>query len=300
MCSHPTITYAARTGNRKGAMKVRVESESIVQRQSSERRGEQYSLAKILGIWALAAVPMGILGWMGWIVSPLLVSNFGLDPLGVFVTRLVLITLGLVWLFVLSMIFVRREEGDLHWATVKRRLRLNAPREPDTGQPRARLWLWVLPFLVAVVVVELVLNTPLENAWASVFPFLAEPAGYGFDAIFESQEILAGLEGAWWFFALFVIFAAFNTILGEEFLFRGVLLPKMEGVFGRWSWVANGVLFGLYHVHQPWGIPNSVITGLLYTFPAYRFRSTWMSIIVHSAQSVFFAILVLGVVLGLA
>jgi len=27
-------------------------------------RGEQYSLAKILGIWALAAVPMGILGWM--------------------------------------------------------------------------------------------------------------------------------------------------------------------------------------------------------------------------------------------
>jgi uncharacterized protein len=41
--------------------------------------------------------------------------------------------------------------------------------------------------------------------------------------------------GAWWFFALFVVFAAFNTILGEEFLFRGVLLPRMEGVFGRWS-----------------------------------------------------------------
>ena len=63
--------------------------------------------------------------------------------------------------------------------------------------------------------------------------------------------------------------------------------------------MANGVLFGLYHVHQPWGIPNSVLTGLLYTFPAYRFRSTWMSIILHSAQSVFIAFLVLGVVLGL-
>ena len=279
---------------------MRVESESIVQRQSSERRGEQYSLAKILGIWALAAVPMGILGWMGWIVSPLLASNFGLDPLGVFVTRLVLITLGLVWVFVLSMIFVRREEGDLRWATVKRRLRLNAPREPATGQPRARLWLWVVPFLVAVAMVELVLNTPLENAWVSVFPFLAEPQGYSFDAIFGSQEVLARLEGAWWFFALFVIQGAFNTILGEEFLFRGVLLPKMEGVFGRGSWVANSILFGLYHVHKPWGIPNSVFTGLLYTFPAYRYRSTWMSIILHSAQSVFFAFLVLGVVLGLA
>ena len=28
----------------------------------SETQSEQYSLAKILGIWALAAVPMGILG----------------------------------------------------------------------------------------------------------------------------------------------------------------------------------------------------------------------------------------------
>ena len=167
-----------------------------------ERRSEQYSLAKILGIWALAAVPMGILGW---IVFPLLAPDFESDPLGSGVTRVVLLTLGLVWLFVLSMIIVRREEGDLRWATVKRRLRLNAPREPATGEPRARLWLWVVPFLVAVAVVELVLNSPLENAWVSVFPFLAEPAGYSFDAIFESREILGRLEGAWWFFALFVM-----------------------------------------------------------------------------------------------
>jgi uncharacterized protein len=295
----------AKTGNRKGEVKTmygRTNSEggSMKIRAKGQLDSEQYSLAKILGIWVLAAAPMGILGWMGWIVSPLLASNFGLDPVGVFVTRLVLIMLGLVWLFVLSMIVVRREEGDLRWVTVKRRLRLNTPREPATGVPRARLWLWVVPFLVGVTVVELVLGSPLENAWASVFPFLAEPAGYGFDSIFESQEILAGLEGAWWFLALFVIFAVFNTILGEEFLFRGVLLPKMEGVFGRGSWVANSILFGLYHVHLPWVIPNAVLTGLLYTFPAYRFRSTWMSIILHSAQSVFFAFLVLGVVLGLA
>jgi membrane protease YdiL (CAAX protease family) len=184
------------------------------------------------------------------------------------------------------MITVRQEEGDLRWATVKQRLRLNAPRELTTGEPRPRLWLWVVPFLVVVTVVEVVLASPIDNAWVSVFPFFAEPACYSFDAIFQSQEILARLEGAWWFFAAFVIMSVFNTILGEEFLFRGVLLPKMEGVFGRWSWVANGILFGLYHVFQPWGIPGSVLTGLLYTFPAYCFRSTWMSIIVHSTQSV--------------
>jgi membrane protease YdiL (CAAX protease family) len=274
-----------------------VERGSTVQGASRERRSEQYSLAKILGIWALAAAPMGFLGW---IVLPLIAPDSGSDPLGFGVTRLVLLALGLVWLFVLSMIIVRREEGDLRWRTLKRRLRLNTPRDPTTGEPRARLFLWVVPFLLAVAIVELVLNTPIENAWVSVFPFLAEPPGYSPDTFLGSQEILARLEGAWWFFALFVVQAAFNTIFGEELLFRGVLLPRMEGVFGRGSWVANGVLFGFYHVHQPWGIPNSVLTGLLYTYPAYRYRSTWMSIILHSAQSVYIAFLVLGVVLGLA
>ena len=144
---------------------------------------EQYSLAKILGIWALAVAPMGILGW---VVPPLVAPDFESDPLGSGVTRIVLITLGLVWLFVLSMIIVRREEGDLRWATLKQRLRLNVPREPSTEVPRAMLWLWVVPFLVGVVVIELLLASALENAWVSVVPFLAEPqGGYSFDAILE-------------------------------------------------------------------------------------------------------------------
>jgi hypothetical protein len=38
----------------------------MAQRTSSESPSEQYSLAKILGIWALAAIPMGILGWIAF------------------------------------------------------------------------------------------------------------------------------------------------------------------------------------------------------------------------------------------
>jgi hypothetical protein len=45
----------------------------MAQRTSSESPSEQYSLAKILGIWALATIPMGILGWIAF---PLLASDF--------------------------------------------------------------------------------------------------------------------------------------------------------------------------------------------------------------------------------
>src|SRR6476659_1230861 len=90
------------------------ESQTTAHSTPSTRQSAQYSLAEILGLWALAAAPMGILGW---IVFPRLAPDFASDPLGAGVTRLGLLTLGLVWLFVLSLIIVRREEGDLRWAT---------------------------------------------------------------------------------------------------------------------------------------------------------------------------------------
>jgi len=190
----------------------------------------QYTLWQILGIWALVALPMGILSW---VVFPAVSPDFRVDPLGAGVTRLVLLTIGLIWLFILSMIIVRKEEGNLRWATIKRRLRLNTPRDPKTGETRRRLWLLVIPVMIASVGFDLALVPIVQKLWVSLFPFLAEPPGYGLGTVLGSQEILDRLVGAWWFFGLFVVLSVFNVFLGEELFFRGVLLPKMEGVFGR-------------------------------------------------------------------
>ena len=266
--------------------------------QKAVETKEQYSLAQILGIWALAALPMAILGW---VVYPALVPDLETNPVGAGVTRMNVITVGLIWQFVLAMIIVRREEGDLRWATIRRRLRLNTTRDPKTGEPRGRLWLWLVILVIGVLLKDIISSSGLINFWVSIFPFFEAPPGYEAGAILGSAEVQAQLVGAWWFLGLFVVNAVFNTILGEEFLFRGVLLPKMEGVFGKWDWVANGVLFGLYHLHQPWGMLRTIIGGsLLWSLPAKHFKSTWIAIAVHSVQSVYIIFLVLGIVLGLA
>jgi membrane protease YdiL (CAAX protease family) len=206
----------------------------------------------------------------------------------------------MIWLFVLSMIIVWREEGDLRWETIKRRLRLNAPQDPKTGKTRRRLWLWIIPFIIGNIVWGVAITPFAEKLWVSIFPFLAEPPGYSSAVLFESQEILQRLVGAWWFLGLFVVSSVFN-ILGEEFLFRGVLLPRMQGVFGKWNWVANGALSAFYHLHQPWTIAANVIQGVfVLAFPRWRFRSTWMGVIVHSVENVFGGLLTLGIILGLA
>lgn len=272
-----------------------MENEPNAQADVAAEMGKQYSLAKILGIWALAAVPMGILGW---VVAPALSAD--LDPLAAATTRIWALTVGLIWQFVLSMIIVRREAGDLRWATIRRRLRLNTPRNPKSGKPQARLWLWVVPFVGIFFLSVIVLAPKLEPLWVSLFPFLAEPPSFAFGSLLESPDIMAQLVGNWGFVALIVLLSVFN-IFGEGFLFRGALLPKMNGVFGKWDWVANGLLFTLYHVHQPWGFLSTLIEDIFaITFPAKRFRSTWMAIIIHGAQSVFFLVIVLGLVLGLA
>ena len=49
------------------------------------------------------------------------------------------------------------------------------------------------------------------------------------------------------------------TILGEELLFRGYLLPRMNGAFGRGDWVVNGLLFTVYHLHVPWAMPATLL-----------------------------------------
>jgi uncharacterized protein len=106
-------------------------------------------------------------------------------------------------------------------------------------------------------------------------------------------------SGAWGWFAVIVALAIFNTVLGEELLFRGLLLPRMRGVFGKRDWVANGAMFALYHLHMPWTILNTFVDGIfLNAYPSRRFQSAWMGIIVHSAQSVAIVGLVLALVLA--
>jgi uncharacterized protein len=259
---------------------------------------QQYSLIKILGIWAAAVVPMVVLGW---VVAPLLGDGIDLgvgDENREAFARAGLLTIGLIWQFVLAMAIIRREEGDLRWSTIRRRCWLNAPRDPETGHSRAKLWLWLVPLIILFGVLQ---TLPLQDLWEKALPFLGEPDKYSLDMIMASEERKGALEGAWQVVALFVVLGIFNTILGEELLFRGILLPKMRGVFGKRDWLANGVLFGLYHLHQPWTIVGSIIDGsLCQALPSRRYRSTLMGIIVHASQAVLFVLLALGLVLGLA
>lgn len=265
-----------------------------MKQKTETRTNRQYSLAKILGIWLLGGAPMWI---FAWVVHPAM--SKGLKPVdgGILLMKLMLI--GLVWQFVLSMFIIYREEGNIRISTICRRFWLNNPISPRKNQKDNRLWWLLIPLMLIVVALELGIAPFLSELWTNIFPFLAEPESRSLDALFI-PEMHAHWVGAWDFFALFMISSLFNNFLSEEFLFRGVLLPKMKGVFGKWDWVANGLLFGVYHLHMPWGIPGNILFGCLMAFTGKRYRSNWFPIVLHNGQAVYFGFLILGLVLGLA
>jgi CAAX protease family protein len=242
---------------------------------------QQYSLKKILAVWLAAALPMGVLSW---IVAPLIKDQFsGPEPL--VQALIVCLTAGLIWQFVLVVSLLWRETGTLAWTRVRDALWLRAPRDPKTGRVGGKVWWWAILFLLLFAV------------WGMV-PAIPSPAHRDFATFIGTHAGRDFFSGAWGWFGLVVVMLIFNTVLGEELLFRGLLLPRMQAVFGRRDWLANGVLFTLYHWHMPWLMPLTFVDGIfMEAYPSRRFQSAWMGIIVHSGQTLFVIGLLLALVL---
>lgn len=252
----------------------------------------QYSLLTILGIWASVTVPMGLLAF---VAAPALIAQSSIKAGLVY---WMLMVVGMIWQFIVSVAVLRFELGTLRWSVVKTRIWAGRPLNPKTGLPQRRVW-WAVVVAIAANTLIGAAVAFLDEAWISVvLGFVpaeyVEPSYANLDGLNDPA-----LEGLWWILGLALISNLFNYVLGEELLFRGVLLPRMTGVFGRWDWVANTVLFGLYHMHKFWYWPSLILGSLGIAWAAKRYRSFWMAVVVHGVEGIFVLVVVLAVLVGL-
>jgi uncharacterized protein len=184
----------------------------------------QYSLAQILAVWAAAAIPMAVLAW---VIAPLLGTLLGGGDVAFIKALLLCITAGLIWQFVLTLILTRREHGTLRWSRVRDALWLLSPRDPRSGRVGGRVWLWVIPFVL------------LFGIWEFFGFDITGPPNHDF-ALFLDTRGEEFFSGNWVWFGVIVVQLVFNTVLSEDLLFRGLLLPRMRGVFGRGDFWPTG------------------------------------------------------------
>ena len=249
----------------------------------------QYTLKKIILIWALATAPMT---FFAFVVTPAVISYFSIpSSIPAFLVFWPFMILGLVWQFILSLIIVRQETGQLSWQSMKERMWYTTPRDPKTGKASNRLFVWALPFIGLSLLLQVIV---FPDILGTLFPFLTTLPHYNL-----MQVMTPEFQGVWLLLVLTLITIPFNYFLGEEFLFRGILLPKMNGVFGKWDWFFNGVFFALYHLHKPLGIlSQALFSGFLLSYPSKRFRSNWMAVLIHGIEAPISLWIVLGIILG--
>ncbi|MBN1580518.1 MAG: CPBP family intramembrane metalloprotease [Anaerolineae bacterium] len=203
--------------------------------------------------------------------------DLGMLPYYAYLTGL---TIPLALLLVASLIWLRLEGRPFTWSSIKARFRL----EPMMGKD----WLWSIGAVLVGSVVGFVLLSQLsglliKNGLMPVpanLPDFVSPQTIT-DPMVAYDTAVGGLRGNWLPVLAMTITLVFN-ILGEEFWWRGVVLPRQELALGRWTWVVHGLMWAVFHIFKWWDVLNLVPVCLSLAFVCTRRKSTTPGIVIHS------------------
>jgi membrane protease YdiL (CAAX protease family) len=87
--------------------------------------------------------------------------------------------------------------------------------------------------------------------------------------------------GRYWILGAWLPFFVLN-IVGEEFVWRGVVLPRQQVAFGRLAWLVNGILWLLFHAAFGWQVLLTLVPiTLILPYVVQRRRSAWIGVVIH-------------------
>lgn len=153
----------------------------------------------------------------------------------------------------------RREESFL-W---RDRLRL---RRMNCGD-----WLWTIGVLVVIGVLSFGIQAVLS---------LLLPGGVKLQPSFMSLEPLS--PGRHWILLAWLPFWLLN-ILGEEFLWRGVVLPRQQVALGGKAWVANAAGWLVFHAAFGWQLMLVLLPiVVLLPFVVQRRGNSLIGVFIHA------------------
>jgi membrane protease YdiL (CAAX protease family) len=184
-------------------------------------------------------------------------------------------------LFLLALFLTAKEGHKLTLKIIKTRLRLNALTKRDL------LWTAIgILFSLAVTGAVMIAWNNLADTIGmqkldEITPFIK------FDPL-QGYELLILLAWLPMFF--------FN-IVGEEFLWRGVILPRQEAAYGKSAWIINAMLHLLVHICFGFPLILTIIPlVLVIPFIVAKTRNTYTGMIIHAAiNGPAFILIALGV-----
>ena len=88
-------------------------------------------------------------------------------------------------------------------------------------------------------------------------------------------------KGRYWLLLVWFPYWILN-ILGEEFLWRGVMLPRQEIAFGKYAWIIHGFGWGLFHIAFGWQLLITLIPLIfIQSYIVQKTKNSWIGVIMH-------------------
>ena len=162
-------------------------------------------------------------------------------------------------------------------------------------------WLWTLAMIVFSVVFLTALSFTAKLL--KPIPLFSPHPLFPPDMVDITNNLKLGvlfempLQGEWWLIAVYFI-GWFLNIAGEEFWYRGWMLPRQEVAFRKYAWIINGLMFNFQHTFQPWNMLAMLPGSLFISYAVQRQRKTWMSIIWHGLVNISLLIFIIQGVIG--
>lgn len=100
-----------------------------------------------------------------------------------------------------------------------------------------------------------------------------------------SRQVDPWMNGHQWMFLVWIFYWPIN-ILGEGFIWRGVIQPRLENSFSTKTWIIGAVLWGVFHLS--FGLGNLIVlipTLIFVPFVTQKTKNTWTGIILHAVLS---------------
>jgi len=88
-------------------------------------------------------------------------------------------------------------------------------------------------------------------------------------------------KGRYWLLLVWAPYWILN-IMGEEFLWRGVMLPRQEIAFGKYTWIIHGFGWSLFHVAFGWQLLITLIPLIfIQSYIVQKTKNSWTGVIMH-------------------
>ena len=195
--------------------------------------------------------------------------------------------------FLASLIAYKLDGHPINIETFVSRYRLDSMERAD--------WFWTLAMIIFAIL-SLTALSFTQTILRSIASFSPHPA-FPPDMVDLINKLTPGvlfempLRGKWWLIGVYFIGWVLN-IFGEEFWYRGWMLPRQEIAFGKYAWIINGLMFNFQHTFQPWNLLAMLPGSLFLSYAVQRQRKTWMSIIWHGLLNISLLIFIIQGVIG--